>query len=105
LVSTGVTVLGLGLVLANSITGSTLKDIGSAVQDHTKGGSVSSNAHHALVALAAQVLFILVLAFLADWNPDLGTVIVALLLGLWMVWAIKNVDQITKLSHVFGIGQ
>jgi hypothetical protein len=101
LVSTGVTVLGLGLVIANSLTSKTFSNIASILQ----GGGSTSDAHKALLLLVGQVVFVMVLAFLAEWNPDVGSVIVALLLGLWLVWAIGNASKIQSVSKALGIGQ
>lgn len=101
MVSTGVTVLGLGLVAANTLTGPNVKSVQGVLQ----GQGDPSKAHTALLSVGAQVLFVLVLAFLADWNADLGSVIVALLLGLWLVWAVGNASKIQEAGKFLGIGK
>jgi hypothetical protein len=68
------------------------------------GGWQSSDAHTAFLTLGAEVAFVFVLAVLADAFPEWGTVIVVLLLGLWLVWAMFNVSTIQSWGKALGIG-
>jgi hypothetical protein len=68
------------------------------------GGWQSSDAHTAFLTLLAEVAFVVVLAFLADANPGLGTVILVVLVGLWLVWAVGNPDTIKSWGKTLGIG-
>jgi hypothetical protein len=92
--STGVAVLGLSLVAANTMIGPAFGHLLGAVN----GSETGDSAHHAFVAIIGQLLFVLVLAFIADSSSELGAVIVALLIGLWLLWAFKHPDAITKLG-------
>lgn len=97
--SRGVALLGLGLVLVNTLTGhvNDLRDvINNKTEDPTK-------AHSVIIAIIGQVLFVLVLAMIADWSDDIGTIIVALLIGLWFVWAAYNADRITRVGQTLGV--
>lgn len=99
-VSTGVAVLGLGLVAANTATGKS----GASIRDVITGGTTSgTTAHNAWIAIFGQVLFVLVLAFLADWSPPLGTIIVFLLVGLWLVWATTHAKEIASVGKALGM--
>lgn len=50
------------------------------------------------------LIFILLAAFLADQNPDLGKIFVAVIAGLALVWAVGHADDIRKLSSRVGLG-
>jgi hypothetical protein len=97
--SRAVAIFGLGLVAANTATAGYGADIKAAIT----GEKQSRDAHVAFLAVIGQVLFVLVLAFLADLSPDLGTIIVALLLGLWLVWAVAHADKIKSAADMLGI--
>lgn len=98
MVSKGVAIFGLGLVAVNTATNGT----GAKIRDAITGDS-KTEAHTAFVVVAMQIVFILLLSFLAEWSPDLGLIIVALLIGLWMVWAVMHADKINSASHLLGI--
>jgi hypothetical protein len=99
--SRGVALLGLGLVLANTAT-SHLKDL----RDVVSGKSSDPTATHGiLIAIIGQVLFVLILAMIADWSDEFGTIIIALLIGLWLVWAVGNADKISTVGKLLGVTQ
>ena len=68
------------------------------------GGWQSKDAHTAFLTLVAEVAFVLVAAWAADANPQLGMVIIAILVGLWMVWSVGNAPTIASWGRALGIG-
>lgn len=67
-------------------------------------GWQSSDPHTAFLTLGAEVALIVVLSVIADASPQWGTVIVVLLVGLWLVWAMFNVSTIQSWGKTLGIG-
>lgn len=98
--SYAVAILGLGLVGANTSTAGYGRDIKAALT-----GEKGSNAHAAFLAVAGQIVFVLILAALAEVSPDFGAVVIALLLALWIVWAVGNASKITSAGKLLGVVQ
>jgi hypothetical protein len=98
--SYGIAILGLGLVGANTSTAG----YGSAIKAAITGEK-GADAHMAFLAVGGQIVFVLILAALAEVSPDFGAVVIALLLALWIVWAVGNANKITSAGKLLGVVQ
>jgi hypothetical protein len=97
--SAPVAILGLGLVAVNTVTAGYGADIKAAIT----GDKTSGDPHKAFLAVGGEIAFVIVLALLADTSGDFATIAVALLVGLWLVWAVTHASQITNVSKALGV--
>lgn len=86
--------LGLSLAMVSNWSDGRLKELWDLV---SVPGQATSADHSHILALTGEVLFILLLAFIASFTHEAGVAFVALLLALWLVYITFNVDWISKM--------
>jgi hypothetical protein len=77
---------GAGLVFANFWLGN---DKGT-VAGGLFGSGDAASAHKVLLTLGGEMLFVIVATVLAGASDAIGTVMVVLIVGLWILWAMHH---------------
>ncbi len=77
-------VLGGGLIVASQITSAT------RLWRLIAHGEFDDTTSQDITKIGGEIIFVFVLAFLADLNAAMSQLIFAFILGLWLVWMVKN---------------
>lgn len=85
--------IGGALIIASNMSSGRLKGVWNVVADPTPATSAD---HSHLIAFGGEFLFIGLLALLAGVSDDAGKVIIALLVVLWLLYTLMNVDVLAK---------
>lgn len=81
--------LGFGLISVSQ-----WKESIQPVWDLIANGKVPSQSSNALALLGGEIAFVFILAMLADISDGMSQLVFAFLFALWMLWAIKNPDEL-----------
>lgn len=87
-------IAGIGLIIAANSKNGVIRDVYRLIA----GGNLGVDVLADFKVLGAELLFIFILSFIAKTSPNAANVIFALIVGLWMVWAIVNADTLSKFS-------
>jgi uncharacterized membrane protein YdbT with pleckstrin-like domain len=82
--STGVAMAGLGLVVASGITSGSIGRLGTSLASADVSGFI-----HDAIPFAAETAVVALLAFAAG-NPTFHPMAIAVLIGLWAIWAVVS---------------
>jgi hypothetical protein len=82
--STGVAIAGLGLVVASGITSGSIERLGTSLASADVSGFI-----HDAIPFAAETAVVALLAF-ASGNPTFHPMAIAVLIGLWAIWAVVS---------------
>lgn len=96
---TVVFVTGLSLVIVNNLANGKLKLLWEMVWDGVPIGNPLGN----LTPIAGELIFVIVMSFIAEINEEISGVVFALFVGLWMVWSINNANSISNWAKALGI--
>jgi len=86
-------ILALALVIVNSITSGQAQSFWTLIWEGKKGAQeLTSNTG----LLLGEIIFVFIVGFMAETNDDVSNVLTALIIGLWLVWAMSNGQTLGK---------
>lgn len=86
---------GLGLILANGISTGALHDVWTSVSD-TKANIDIKQEHQNMILIGGEFVFVFVLAWFAEQSDEAGSLILALIMVLWLVWITFNIGTVQR---------
>lgn len=85
-----VLLLGIALVLVNAASNKQLVELWDIISNPSTAATDIPNTRSDLFILGGEILFVLILSFLAGTNKAIGSIAVALVVGLWIVWTLTH---------------
>lgn len=84
---------GAGLVGVNFWTGPQRKAVTSGALNSSASSKQEGTAHTSIVQLAGELLFVGVAVLLAGAGGKAGSIVVAMIAALWILWLIKHYSK------------
>ncbi len=91
--------LGLSLMVASGITSGLLSSVFHVIGTKSTAGTAKN--HQDVIFFLGEFLFVFALAVIGDMSDAGGTVGIALLLVLWLVWATNNNVRVNGFAQYF----
>ncbi len=91
--------VGGTLIVASGATNGQLKSLYDIVGDSSKQATPDDHKH--IVMFFGEWVFVFILAMVAGTSEDAGKMILALLLGLWLVYTMANTQKINSFLSNF----
>lgn len=85
--------LGLTLVLVNAISNHQLDKIWQVISDPDAQYN-DNEVKKDMLVVAGELLFVAIVSFVAEANDTLGGMLLVLIIGLWIVWSMKNLPTL-----------
>lgn len=96
---TVVFITGLSLIIVNNTVNGRLKLLWDLIWD----SQPVSDPVGTFAPVGGELLFVIIMSFIAEINDQVSGVVFALFVGVWMVWSINNASTISGWAKSLGV--
>lgn len=97
----GVFLIGTSLIVANGFSSGQFKDIASNASTGTANQTLQIGGQQAMLMITGELIFVIVLASMAEASDGANATAIALLLGLWLIWLMHNAGNAQGIVQLF----